>query len=220
MEKENEKDYLPLRTWGGARKGAGRKKNGSREYVFRAQADLVEVLDRQPNKSQFVQHCIYATLAREKELMEDPYNHDFSSVGELTMAENVARAVLPFLDREVAAGIPLSLGDREPAEQTDILDLVCRNRDMTGLMRIKGNSMIDAGIDSGDVVAIDFSRRKAEGKEIALCELNGGYTAKRVRQEGNTVYLVPANPDFEEIVVHEDDYFRVWGVITGVVKGM
>ncbi len=41
---------------------------------------------------------------------------------------------------------------------------------------------------------------------------------KRIRVEGDTILLMPANKDYQPIVVKEDDDFTVWGIVTYIIK--
>ena len=70
------------------------------------------------------------------------------------------------------------------------------------------------GIYNGDILIIDKSERNPSERQAALCELNGEYTIKFVHRRGEQLWLVPANPDFPEIPVREEDSFNVWGVVT------
>ena len=82
------------------------------------------------------------------------------------------------------------------------------------VLRAKGDSMIDAHIFDGDVLIVDKSNRNPSEHEVAVCELNGEYTVKRlVRREGRG-WLVPANPAYPEIEVKPEDEFNVWGTVT------
>ena len=58
---------------------------------------------------------------------------------------------------------------------------------------------------------------KGPEKQIAVCELNGEYTLKRVRKKDGNVWLVPANPEYPEIEVTDGDDFSVWGVVTYII---
>ena len=77
--------------------------------------------------------------------------------------------------------------------------------------------MIEANIHDGDMVIVDKSNRNPSEHEVAVCEFNGDYTLKRFVKRGNEGWLVPANPDFPEIRVTEDDDFSIWGTVTFVI---
>lgn len=98
-----------------------------------------------------------------------------------------------------------------------MLSMLCPHPDSTYLIRVQGKSMIDAGIHDGDLVIVDKSMRYPTEKQIALCELNGEYTLKRVMRKDGRLWLVPANPDYPEIAITEGDCFSVWGVVTYII---
>ena len=57
---------------------------------------------------------------------------------------------------------------------------------------------------------------EAERMEL-MCELNGDYTLKHFVKRGDEGWLVPANPDYPELKVTEDDDFSVWGTVTYII---
>ena len=69
--------------------------------------------------------------------------------------------------------------------------------------------MIDASIDSGDIIIVSKSKRNPSSSDIAVCELNGEYTIKRIEKRGKYGWLIPANPDFPETKVTESDDFQI-----------
>ncbi|MCQ2220663.1 MAG: LexA family transcriptional regulator, partial [Prevotella sp.] len=82
------------------------------------------------------------------------------------------------------------------------------------LIRVEGNSMIEANIHSGDIVIVDKSNRNPSESEVAVCEINGEYTLKRFVKRGDKGWLIPANPDYPEIEITPDDNFTIWGTVT------
>ena len=77
--------------------------------------------------------------------------------------------------------------------------------------------MIDAGINSGDIVIVDKSNRNPRENEVAVCEFNGEYTLKYFKKKDGCGWLVPANPDFPEIEVMPYDNLSIWGTVTYVI---
>ncbi|MFT5111827.1 MAG: repressor LexA [Parasphingorhabdus sp.] len=67
-------------------------------------------------------------------------------------------------------------------------------------LRVKGQSMQDAGILDGDLLAVHRTR-KAENGQIVVARLDDEVTVKQFRQRGNIVTLLPKNPDYEPIRV-------------------
>jgi repressor LexA len=85
-------------------------------------------------------------------------------------------------------------------------------------LRVKGDSMINAGIKPGSKVLI-HQQNCAENGQIVACLVNGDEaTLKRFRQQGDTVFLMPENPDYEPIIVPCKDFDIGYAKILGVAK--
>lgn len=118
----------------------------------------------------------------------------------------------------IHAGFPSPAEDF--AEPTlDLNRYVIKNPASTFYARIKGDSMVGANIQDGDIVVIDKSLEPTDGS-IAVCFIDGEFTLKRIRIEKGKVWLQPANPDFPAIEVTEENHFVVWGIVTYVIKKM
>ena len=92
-----------------------------------------------------------------------------------------------------------------PSPAMDFIDLtIDMNRHLvkhpsaTFYGRVKGHSMKDVGIFDGDLLVIDKSLEPKNDK-IAVCYLDGEFTVKRIKVEKGSVWLVPANTDFQPI---------------------
>jgi len=195
---------------GGRRSGAGRPKSDSKLYAFRACGGLAAVLDSLEDKTAFIRSSLASTLRlRERGL---------SVLGDVTPAGNVKGITLPVFDTRVVAGFPVPLDNDERSRDIDILRLLCPHPEASYLVRVHGESMIDAGICSGDIVIVDKSRRDPSEKEIAVCELNGEFTLKRICVEKDgTRWLTPANPAYPRFPISEEDSFSVWGIVTYII---
>ncbi len=123
---------------------------------------------------------------------------------------------LQFFEGRVQAGFP-SPAQGEYADTIDLNRALITNPSATFCARVIGNSMVDAGINEGDLLIIDRSLTPHNGS-IAVCFIDGDFTVKRlsVREEG--VFLTPANADFPEMAVPEDSNFQVWGVVSHIIK--
>ena len=64
---------------------------------------------------------------------------------------------------------------------------------------------------------IDKSLEPADG-EIAVCFIDGEFTMKRIRLEGEVVWLMAENKNYKPIRVTEDNDFIVWGIVTTIIK--
>ena len=214
---------------GGARPGAGRPRTDGRMCSFRLSGDMAALLDHKENKAGFIRDCLAKAL--EKEICGAVPQHDrpmTAPSGTLTAtpsaapagavaATRVRPAVLPYFDVKVVAGFPVPLDNDERSQDIDILKLLCPHPEASYLIRVNGDSMIDAGVCSGDIVIVDKSRRDPTPKEIAVCELNGEYTLKRFVEEDGEGWLVPANPAYPRFKVTEADDFSIWGTVTYII---
>lgn len=77
------------------------------------------------------------------------------------------------------------------------------------LLRARGNSMINAGIDDGDLVLIRRCDSVREGKIAAFLYDGAETTLKRYRQDKNAIYLIPENDEMEPIVIRGSDRARL-----------
>lgn len=85
-------------------------------------------------------------------------------------------------------------------------------------LKVKGDSMINAGIPNGSYV-IFLKQETAENGQIVACRVNGDEaTLKRFRQQGDTVVLSPENPKYEPIIISCSDFESGYAQILGVAK--
>lgn len=194
---------------GGKREGAGRPGSNSKLYTFRAPGNLTDYIDEQDNKTEFFKSCI---VRRMKEDVEG-----LKHLGEFYSVSQLKDLKLPFFDIGLVAGFPIPLDNDERSQDIELLRMLCPHPESSYLIRVEGNSMIDAGISSGDIVIVDKSNRNPEESQVAVCEFNGEYTLKRFIKRDGVGWLVPANPDFPEIRVTPEDQFSVWGTVTYII---
>ncbi len=125
---------------------------------------------------------------------------------------------LDFVDCGIKAGFP------SPAQDylTDSIDLnkeLIRRKETTFLARVSGNSLMEAGINDGDLVVIDKSLEVKDG-DFVVAFIDGEFTLKEFRrdEENNCAWLIPHNKQFEPIKVTEENDFMIWGVLTYTIK--
>ncbi len=123
---------------------------------------------------------------------------------------------IPLSSERVAAGFP------SPAEEftTQGLDLnrkLIKNPASTFYARVSGLSMVDEGINDGDLLVIDKSIEPYDGC-LAVCFIDGEFTLKRFEKHDGYGLLVPANKDFKAIKVTADNDFCIWGIVTYLIK--
>ena len=194
---------------GGARPGAGHPKGDSRMISFRAPGPLAEQLEGMENRTEFIRQAL-AWAVRER-------GHHPGFPGHAVPAGSARPLSLPYYDINVVAGFPVPLDNDERSQDIDILSMLCPHPEASYLIRVSGNSMIDAGVLSGDIVIVDKSNRNPTPHEIAMCELNGEYTLKHFILDEGQGWLVPANPEYPKIRITPDDDFSVWGTVTYII---
>ena len=121
---------------------------------------------------------------------------------------------------QVAAGQPmLAVQNYEDTVKIDRF-FIGQNREVFAL-RVKGDSMIEAGIFDGDFVFIR-KQLKAEPGEIVVAMIGDEATVKRYYPEGDTIRFQPANAAMSPIIVRKRDFRSVnlLGVVIGVYRKM
>jgi len=114
----------------------------------------------------------------------------------------------------VEAGFP-SPAEEELADTLSLDDLLINNPQATFMLKVSGDSMIEAGIMPGDMVIVDRSLGAKTG-DIVIAEVDGAWTMKRFHKTGNKVVLLAANPKYKPI---EPQYeLKVAGVVTAVIR--
>lgn len=123
---------------------------------------------------------------------------------------------IQFVDVGISAGFP-SPADDFLQQKLSLDDKLIKDKDATFYARVKGNSMIGAGLDDGDLLVVDRSEEPSNNC-IAVCYLDGEFTVKRLKVEKSCIYLVPENPNYKPIKVVEGNQLIIWGVVSYVIK--
>ena len=124
------------------------------------------------------------------------------------------------LTGEVKAGFPSPAEDIR--EKLDLIRLLVKHKASTFFFRVDGVSMVDSGMDEGDILIVDRAIDPYNNCK-AVCYIDGEYTVKRVEMGDNMVRLMPANElntAYKPIEVTPDNEFLIWGVVTYVIKKM
>jgi DNA polymerase V len=123
---------------------------------------------------------------------------------------------IPLSGERVAAGFP-SPAEGIPQRGLDLNRELISNPASTFYARVSGLSMIDEGINDGDLLVIDKSLTPSNGC-LAVCYIDGEFTLKRFEKHNGYGLLIPANKDFSPIKVTADNDFCIWGIVTYVIK--
>ncbi|HUO56915.1 MAG TPA: transcriptional repressor LexA [bacterium] len=120
---------------------------------------------------------------------------------------------IPILGR-VAAGMPLLA--EENREGTMVVDpSMARGGRNLFALTVRGDSMVNAHILPGDKVIVQQTTHATPG-EIVVALLEGEATVKTFKKTSSKIVLEPANPKYKDIVVNENQDFRIIGKVVGV----
>jgi len=122
---------------------------------------------------------------------------------------------IPFISCRIPAGFP------SPAEDylegtLDLNEHLIQHPEATYFLRVTGNSMIHAGIFSGDTLIVDRSLKPMD-KCVVIAIVNGEFTVKRLRIRDGRIELVAENPLYPPIVIHDNSELVIWGTVTYVI---
>ena len=136
-------------------------------------------------------------------------------VTEILLFEEQSKIELPIFTTRISAGFP-SPADGDIEAKQDLNQLLIRNPLATYFVRVSGDSMIDAGIHSGDILIIDKSLEPTEGK-IVIAAIDGDLTVKRLKRIKGKLYLIAENANYAPIPIEPESDFQIWGTVTYVV---
>jgi DNA polymerase V len=125
---------------------------------------------------------------------------------------------LPYFEVGIPAGFP-SIAEDYIERPLDLHELLIEHPAATFFVRVDGDSMIGAGIHSGDILVVDRSLTAHHGK-IVIALLNGEFTVKRLKIEGKKILLASENSRYRPIEVLEESDFQIWGVVTYVIHSL
>ena len=128
----------------------------------------------------------------------------------------------PMAESGIHAGFPSPAQDyMNPC--IDLNKELVRHPAATFYGRVVGDSMLDAGVEEGDILVIDRALEASDGK-MAVCFVDGEFTLKYISLknpetgEKDGIWLVPANPKYRPMKVRDMSGFTVWGVVTYIIK--
>ena len=120
------------------------------------------------------------------------------------------------IEQSISAGFPSPADDFKEIRISLDKELV-KNPESTFYARVSGDSMIEAGLDDGDLIVIDRSLFPENGK-IAVCFIDGEFTVKRIKKEEDKLFLMPENKKYKHIEIKEGNELIIWGIVEYVIK--
>lgn len=144
-------------------------------------------------------------------------NYEASKIilsGDLKYNENEITKIPVF--NEIAAGEPIFMNP-EIEDKFYLPKYWISNSKSCFMLKIKGDSMINAGINDGDYVVIKKTAY-AENRDIVAVNIDGSATLKRLRMDKNGVMFMPENEKYSPIKVTEDQQVMLIGIAVGILK--
>jgi repressor LexA len=114
----------------------------------------------------------------------------------------------------VEAGFP-SAAEEELLDVMNFDEYLTPNKESSYILKVKGDSMIDAGIQEGDMVIVERRQNYKPG-QIVIANIDNEFTIKYLRKERDKFYLEPANKKYKP--VYPEDYLTIEAVVTAVVR--
>jgi len=121
------------------------------------------------------------------------------------------RLKIPLLSDSVSAGFP-SPADDYSEENIDLNEHLISNPFSTFFLRVKGDSMLNAGIKDKDLIIVDKSLRAKPGN-IVIAMIDGEFTIKRLSIKNNELYLKAENHNYPDFRFKNHIDVQIWGVV-------
>ena len=130
--------------------------------------------------------------------------------------EDSSQAEIPLFAEGVAAGFPSpAMGDLNGT--LDLNRLCISHPAATYFVRARGDSMIGAGIDDGDILVVDRSITPTN-RRIIIASVNGEFTVNRFEKTSTRMRLLPENPAYKPITITPELGAEFFGVVTFIIK--
>jgi repressor LexA len=114
----------------------------------------------------------------------------------------------------VSAGFP-SPAEEELADTMSLDDYLITNKEATYVLKVTGDSMLDAGILPGDLLLVERGA-EARGGDIVIAQVDREWTMKYFRRRGTRVFLEAANKAYKPI--HPQEELQIAAVVRAVIR--
>ena len=121
------------------------------------------------------------------------------------------RLKIPLLSDSISAGFP-SPADDYTEENIDLNEHLISNPFSTFFLRVKGDSMLNAGIKDKDLIIVDKSLRAKPGN-IVIAMIDGEFTIKRLSIKNNELYLKAEHHNYPDFRFKNYIDVQIWGVV-------
>lgn len=122
---------------------------------------------------------------------------------------------LPVMEGSVRAGTPDAVEPQSWSDTMMLESFLVKRPSKTVLLKVRGDSMRDAGILDGDLAIVERTKQAREG-QIVVAVVDGAYTLKELRYEGKRPVLMPHNPEYKPIRPQSD--LEIYGIFRGLAR--
>lgn len=126
------------------------------------------------------------------------------------------RVLVAWVEGTVPAGFPSPAADFQ-VKRHDLNELLITHPAATFMWQARGLSMIDLGIQDGDVLVVNRALTPAH-KDIVVAEVDGDFTVKQFWRRAGIVSLRAGNPTFPPIILRDGQTLTICGVVTATIK--
>ena len=186
--------------WGGQRTGAGRKRSAEPTVTVRVPASSKETILQWIRERKAPAACIPAWMEV------------------VRLEQQTVPQSFPRMSHSVRAGFP-SPADDYVEKRIDLNEELIQHREATFFLRVRGHSMINAGIDDGDELIVDRAIAP-EHNRIVVAAVDGELTVKRFYRRNGIIKLIAENPHYPDIEFKSEQEMMIWGVVTRVIKSV
>ena len=114
----------------------------------------------------------------------------------------------------VEAGFP-SPAEEELNDTMSLDEYLIKNKEATYIITVKGESMKDAGILEGDMVLVEKGTSAKDG-DIVIAQIDGDWTIKYFKKQGEKIWLEPANEKFKNL--YPEDSLTIGAIVKAVIR--
>jgi len=132
--------------------------------------------------------------------------------------KNITKKSFPLLFTYIPAGFP-SPADDYMENNLDLNEYLVKHPTATFFVKVEGDSMIEAGINSGDILVVDRAAPR-NNNVIVVAILNGEFTVKRITKNNDGIYLISENKNYPPIKITKEMDLEIWGVVTYAIHAV
>jgi DNA polymerase V len=141
--------------------------------------------------------------------------HNNSMIEALYIPDTTQGHLIPLLQARISAGYPSS-AENYLEKSLDLNELLIKHPAATFFVRVKGESMINAGIHSQDILVVDRALSVSHNK-IVVARVQDELTVKRIVMHESKLFLMPDNEAYKPLEITAETDFEIWGIVTYVI---